>query len=643
MLLGILAVACAGLEECPVENPAQAERVEITASAGILETKTVLSDGSEKISVGWEKGEEFSVLQGAAAVVPAPFVQTGEISADGKSSSFRGSLERGGASDLYAFSPALPEGTASAAAVSLDMSGQDAALDASASYMYAKASYVSDDNVSFSFVQLTSVLKLNLKFPEGVSGAVSNARILASEGLTAKASLNLVTGELAPSEEGRILLNNVPDVSNASTVAYVNALPGIVRDFRVQAVAGGKTYSGTISSGCKLASGKAYSLNVNMTLCDNCLDVWKEGYMDIHQISTGCGNAAFLMLPDGTTMMIDMGDMGKGRVLPQKPSDEMAAAQWVERYIRNFYFGESLDYCLITHYHSDHIGAFDEKALSSEKGYLLQGITHFAELMPIDKMVDRSWPKYSATDLGTDNYEDGIADYSAFMNLRDEEGKKNEKFSVGSASQFVLLKKPEAYPDFSVRNFVGNLWYWTGLKNSALPALSSDPDENRNSCGIRISYGDFDWLSAGDIKGDGLETKVTKACGPTEAVVCNHHAYSDAMYADFIKTAQARVWIVPACTASHPHEETLQRLLSRDLYSGERSVFSTGMAESNKTAMESKGVKSGHIVIRVYEGGKTWQVFVLNDESEEYEVIYKTGILNARSQTFLDDFIYDEL
>ncbi len=643
MLLGILAVACARMEECTTENPVQSERIGVTASAGIMQTKTVLSDGTGKISVSWEKGEAFSVLQGTAAVAPAPFVQTGEISEDGKSSAFEGSLELEGARDLYAFSPALSVETASAADVTLDMSGQNAVLDASAAYMYAQASYVPGDDVSFSFARLTSIFKLNLKFPEGVSGIVEDACIFASEGLVSKASLNLVTGNLSALEEGEILIDNVPDVAEAATVAYVNVLPGDVFDFQIRAVAGGKTYVGTISPGCRIAAGKAYSLKVDMALCYEYLDEWKEGYMDIHQISTGCGNAAFLMLPDGTTMVVDMGDLGAGRVLAQKPSAEMTAAQWVDRYIRNFSKGNNIDYCLITHYHNDHIGAFDKEAIVSEKGYLLQGITHLAELIPIDRMIDRSWPNYSASDLDTDNYEDGIENYSAFMNLRNSEGKKNEKFVVGSASQFALLKKPEAYPEFSVRNIVGNLSYWSGVGSIAIPSFSTVTDENRYSCGIRISYGEFDWLSAGDIKNADFEAKVAKACGPTEAVVCNHHAYSDAMGGDFIQTMQARVWVVPACKASHPHAETLQRMFSKSLYEGDRSVFSAGIAESNRKGLESLGGKVGHIVIRVYEGGKTWQVFVLNDESKEYEVIHKTGLLNAKSHTSLDDFIYDEL
>ncbi len=36
---------------------------------------------------------------------------------------------------------------------------------------------------------------------------------------------------------------------------------------------------------------------------------WEEGMMDIHHINTGRGDAAFLILPDGTTFLIDAGDM----------------------------------------------------------------------------------------------------------------------------------------------------------------------------------------------------------------------------------------------------------------------------------------------------------------------------------------------
>ena len=40
------------------------------------------------------------------------------------------------------------------------------------------------------------------------------------------------------------------------------------------------------------------------------LPEWQAGYLDIHQVSTGRGNAAYLIFPDGTTMLLDAGDLG---------------------------------------------------------------------------------------------------------------------------------------------------------------------------------------------------------------------------------------------------------------------------------------------------------------------------------------------
>lgn len=37
---------------------------------------------------------------------------------------------------------------------------------------------------------------------------------------------------------------------------------------------------------------------------------WKQGYFDIHHILTGSGDCAFVIMPDGTTMIVDAGDIG---------------------------------------------------------------------------------------------------------------------------------------------------------------------------------------------------------------------------------------------------------------------------------------------------------------------------------------------
>ena len=114
---------------------------------------------------------------------------------------------------------------------------------------------------------------------------------------------------------------------------------------------------------------------------------WKEGYLDIHQISTGRGNASFMILPDGTTMMVDMGDMGnvshfKQEIMPAVPSAEKSPAQWVAQYVRHFSepLGNDIrvDYMMITHYDSDHIGVLGEC-----------GISELDSLLQIEKLAAR--------------------------------------------------------------------------------------------------------------------------------------------------------------------------------------------------------------------------------------------------------------
>ena len=49
---------------------------------------------------------------------------------------------------------------------------------------------------------------------------------------------------------------------------------------------------------------------------------WTEGHLDIHHINTGKGECAFLMLPDGTTMLVDAGASDRiARVTPAKPDN----------------------------------------------------------------------------------------------------------------------------------------------------------------------------------------------------------------------------------------------------------------------------------------------------------------------------------
>ena len=53
---------------------------------------------------------------------------------------------------------------------------------------------------------------------------------------------------------------------------------------------------------------------------------WQEGYLDIHNIATGRGDATYVILPDATTMLIDCGEMDDRWGVPQVPDDSRTAA-----------------------------------------------------------------------------------------------------------------------------------------------------------------------------------------------------------------------------------------------------------------------------------------------------------------------------
>ena len=77
------------------------------------------------------------------------------------------------------------------------------------------------------------------------------------------------------------------------------------------------------------------------------LAAWQQGYMDIHHISTGRGDCTFMILPDGTTMMVDAGDLGSGlyeqEIMARIPYTSRTPGEWIVRYVEKFLKDAGLD------------------------------------------------------------------------------------------------------------------------------------------------------------------------------------------------------------------------------------------------------------------------------------------------------------
>jgi beta-lactamase superfamily II metal-dependent hydrolase len=375
------------------------------------------------------------------------------------------------------------------------------------------------------------------------------------------------------------------------------------------------------------------------------LPAWTPGTLDIHQINTGRGNSAFLLFPDGTSMLLDAGDIGDSlpRGTAAKPDATRPAGEWIARYILHMLAHDAtpaLDYGYLTHFHDDHMGHPVPGTSSAHNGaYKRTGVTEVGDLIPIKLMLDRGWPDYNypaplATPL--------VTNYRAFLEWqRTNTGMQVERLKPGRNDQIVLRRDPAKYPNFEVRNIAANGEVWTGVGTNTrayhprIADLKPEeyPTENMCSMAIRVSYGKFDFYSGGDIPGahrDGappwndMETPVAQAVGPVEVSVLNHHGNRDSQNGFFISTLRPQVFILSAWSPDHPSHDVLDRLYSERLYPGPRDVFSTNIVEANRIVigplLDRLKSSQGHIVVRVDPGGETFKVIILDDSAETYRV-----------------------
>lgn len=388
------------------------------------------------------------------------------------------------------------------------------------------------------------------------------------------------------------------------------------------------------------------------------LPVWQEGYLDIHHINTGRGDAAYLVFPDGTTMLIDAGDISdthprttSARNTMRKPDASRSTGAWIADYIRQFAPAGRppiLDYAMITHFHDDHFGEWDENRPTSKNGeYKLMGITEVGDLIPIQTLIDRGFD--FPIDLKAQEFQEKEAkdEYHIVQTLQEywkfiayhqqKDGLKKEVLQSGSSHQITLKYKPQLF-DFHVQNIAVNGKVWTGFAENEtfdLFKIGQYPGENPLSTCIKISYGKFDYFTGGDISGvnamgegdpNSVEANIAPVVGVVDVATLNHHGNRDSQSAYYVRTLRPRVWVQQLWSSDHPGDDVLRRITSNTLYPGERDLFATDMLEANELVIGEKianAYKSrhGHVVIRVYEGGKRYKIFVLDDRSAKRAVM----------------------
>lgn len=210
--------------------------------------------------------------------------------------------------------------------------------------------------------------------------------------------------------------------------------------------------------------------------------------LEVYSIDVEGGQATLVVSPSGESMLIDTGWGGFNK----RDAHRIVAAAKSAGV-------KKIDYLLITHYHTDHVG----------------GVPQLAELIPIVNFVD-----HGASVEDNKAAQVLVNGYTAFRDKgKHIEAKPGDTLPIKGIDVKVLT---------SAGNAIDKPLPGAGQPNptcDSFQAKDADPSENARSLGVLITYGNFRMLDLGDLtwnKEKDLVCPVNKI-GPVDLYIVSHH------------------------------------------------------------------------------------------------------------------------
>jgi len=358
------------------------------------------------------------------------------------------------------------------------------------------------------------------------------------------------------------------------------------------------------------------------------LPAWSEGYLDIHTISTGRGECIFLILPDGTSIVVDAGEFSregkKYKNVLQRPNAQTRPTKAFGDYIRHFNPYDAVDYFNLSHFHMDHMGNMEpEYTKCAEGDYTLTGVMALYHQVPFREVIDRAYGAYDSLKVKAMSVK-VMEEYKKFLDYHVAKGNiKASQFELGAVNQFAMKHNAAAYPNLKIENICTNGYVWSdGKAVDVYEGIRDKIRENAASCGFVVRYGKFDFLTAGDI-GDyyDLELRVAEAVGEVEAVKAHHHLSPHSMCQPSMEVLSPQTLVATSFYVRdiQPDKSNFGYIdnLGCDIYC--TSVGESLLEQYPKEYAVCKAT-SGHIVIRVAPKGNSYMVYTLDDTDSKYRV-----------------------
>ncbi|ELY89997.1 beta-lactamase [Natrialba taiwanensis DSM 12281] len=237
-----------------------------------------------------------------------------------------------------------------------------------------------------------------------------------------------------------------------------------------------------------------------------------DGELEIHHIDVGQGDSTLLVTPENETVLIDTGDW---------PADGQDVIDYLdERGI------DRIDHLVATHAHADHIGGH-------------AGVIEYFEENGdgVGAAYDSGVAHTSAT---YDNYLDAIEKHDVDL----FEVVEGDTLPLESEATEITVLNP--------------------------PADHSGDDLDRNAVVLTVEFGEFSYLTTGDI-GEETEARLVDAHGDAldvDVYQAGHHGSSTSSTDPFLDAVNPETAIISSALDSqygHPHDEVLEVFAERDI------------------------------------------------------------------------------
>ena len=302
----------------------------------------------------------------------------------------------------------------------------------------------------------------------------------------------------------------------------------------------------------------------------------RPNILEIHHINIGQGDSTLIVGPTGKSLLLDAGE---------SYWNSSADAQTIGPYIQGVLGCKSLDYVLITHFHTDHIGYV---------GYY-GGLWHLVETQgfTVGQMLHRDYTTYLGASSGTlDNWKTYLAGAG--------QDKLHPVIAVEGTGQINL----GTGVTFKIVTVDGN----GSLKPGDYSGDATPPAENDYSIGAVLSLGNFDEWIGGDLDGQfydsgysytyhDIELSVAPEVGDVDVYRANHHGSDHSNNPTFVNQLDPEVSIISVGndnTYGHPRQSVMDLLLATSaVYMTERGDPTTNIGSA---------VVAGDIVIKTSNG-----------------------------------------